>query len=121
MKRAKIRIVDTSDAAILQDAATAFISAWNGMADEDVLITFASPAQLFATLTPKRWDVLRQLQVDGPSTYRGLAAALGRDVKRVHEDTSTLIAWGLVQLNENGRIHVPFDVIHTEFDMRSAA
>jgi hypothetical protein len=27
----------------------------------------------------------------------------------------------LVSVNEEGRIHVPFDIIHTEFDLQSAA
>jgi len=72
-------------------------------------------------LTPKRWELLGKLQKLGPCTYRAIATAVGRDVKRVHEDASVLQEWGLVTVNAQGRIRVPFDIIHTEFDLRSAA
>jgi len=36
------------------------------------------------------------LQTTGPTTLRGLARELDRDVKRVHEDVSMLIKHGLV-------------------------
>ncbi len=51
--------------------------------------SFQSPAALFRVLTPVRWTVIEQLQALGPMSLRGLARALGRDVKSVHRDAST--------------------------------
>ncbi|TCU11033.1 hypothetical protein EV132_11929 [Rhizobium sullae] len=28
---------------------------------------------------------------------------------------------GLIEVNDEGRIHVPYDVIHADFDLRSVA
>ena len=120
MRTATIRIRKDDDA-VLRDAASAFVDAWrSGHAQGDVF-TFASPAQLFSVLTPKRWELIERLQGLGPSSLRGLARALGRDVKRVHEDAAALIAWGLVEKTAERRLTVPFDVIHADFDLRAAA
>ena len=43
-----------------------------------------------------------------------------RDVKRVHEDVAALIDVGLIEKTEHGRIHVPFDVIEADFELRAA-
>ena len=121
MKKAIIRIHALSDDDLLSEAGKGFVKAWNAPENSETLISFSSPSQLFAILTPKRWELLQKLQDVGPCTYRAIAAALGRDVKRVHDDAAVLQEWGLVTTNEQGRIHVPFDIIHTEFDLKSAA
>jgi len=120
MTTATIRIKRDDDAA-LNEAAKGFSAAWTSGEEQEHLFSFASAEQLFSVLAPKRWTLIETLQKLGPSTYRGLAAALSRDVKRVHEDTVPLIEWGLVEINDEGRIHVPYDVIHADFDLRSVA
>jgi predicted transcriptional regulator len=70
-----------------------------GMEDRQVGWRFAAirvPAALFRVLTAKRWELIERLQTTGPTTLRGLARELDRDVKRVHEDVSVLIKHGLV-------------------------
>ncbi len=120
MTTAIIRIHNDDDAALRQ-AGEGFVAAWNTGEAQDHVFSFSSPEQLFTVLSPKRWTLIEVLQKLGPSTYRALAAALSRDVKRVHEDTAALIEWGLVEINEEGRIHVPYDVIHADFALRSVA
>ncbi|WP_117194189.1 HVO_A0114 family putative DNA-binding protein [Rhizobium terrae] len=120
MTTATITIQRNDDAALRQ-AAEGFVTAWKTGKPQDHVFSFSSPEQLFTVLTPKRWTLIETLQKLGPSTYRTLAAALSRDVKRVHEDTAVLIEWGLVEVNENDRIHVPYEVIHADFDLRSVA
>jgi predicted transcriptional regulator len=83
--------------------------------------TFSSPAQLFSVISPKRWELIERLQHLGPSTIRGLARALERDVKRVHEDVTAMIDWGLVERQDDGLVHVPYSVIHAEFDLKAVA
>ncbi len=119
-REAHIRIRRDDDA-ILDESASSFKKTWKTGKAGPAVFTFSSPAQLFSTITPKRWELIERLQATGPSSIRGLARALGRDVKRVHEDIVALIDWGLVERIENGQVQVPFDVIHADFDLRAVA
>lgn len=120
MRTATIRVRKDDDA-VLQEAGAAFARAWRGGGGEPDSFTFSSPAQLFSVLTPKRWALIERLQGLGPSSLRGLARALERDVKRVHEDAAALLEWGLVERTADGRLHVPYEVIRADFDLRAAA
>ena len=81
----------------------------------------ASAAQLFSVISPKRWELIEHLQKIGPSSIRALARSLGRDVKRVHEDVVALADWGIIDRTAEGKVEVPFDVIHADFDLRAVA
>jgi len=120
MKKATIRIRRNTQTA-LKEMGERFVKAWKtGKSDGD-LLQFESPAALFRVLTAKRWELIERLQTTGPSTVRGLARELDRDVKRVHEDVSTLIKHGLVVRTADRKICVPYDVIHADFDLRAVA
>ena len=120
MKKVTIRIRRDTDAA-LKEMSKRFSKAWkSGKSGSDTL-QFESPAALFRVLTPKRWDVVERLQSLGPSSVRGLARELERDVKRVHEDVRALMVYGLIARGEDGAFHVPYDVIHADFDLRAVA
>jgi predicted transcriptional regulator len=120
MRKAIIQIRKDDDA-VIDEAARGFVRAWKTEKSDADVFTFSSPAQLFAVLTPKRWEMIERLQAIGSVSLRGLARALGRDVKRVHEDAAVLIDWGLIERTANRKIHVPFDIIHADFDIRAAA
>jgi predicted transcriptional regulator len=83
--------------------------------------TFSTPQQLFAVFSPKRWELMEKLQAVGPSSLRGLARTLGRDVKRVHQDVTALIAEGVIERNESNKLVVPFERIHVSFDLVNKA
>jgi predicted transcriptional regulator len=120
MKKATIRIRRETQTA-LKEMGERFVKAWKtGKSDGD-LLQFESPAALFRVLTAKRWELIERLQTTGPSTLRGLARELDRDVKRVHEDVSMLIKHGLVVRTADRKICVPYDVIHADFDLRAVA
>jgi predicted transcriptional regulator len=120
MKEAMIRIVNGDDA-ILEAAGVRFKQTWKTGKPGPAVFTFSSPAQLFSVITPKRWELVERLQHLGPSSIRGLARSLERDVKRVHEDVMAMVEWGLVERNAEGRVHVPYEVIHAAFDLKAAA
>jgi predicted transcriptional regulator len=65
--------------------------------------------------------LIEHLQKIGPQSVRGLARSLERDVKRVHEDVTSLIDWGIIERTEDGKVCVPFDVVHADFDLRAVA
>ncbi len=80
---------------------------------------FSSMKQLFGVFTPKRWELLEKLQAIGPSSLRGLARALGRDVKRVHEDAAVLLNEGVIERDAVGRLVVPFETIHIDITLKA--
>lgn len=120
MTEAIIRIVNDDDT-ILNEAAERFKKTWKSGKKEPAVFTFTSPAQLFSVISPKRWQLIEHLQHLGPSTIRGLARSLDRDVKRVHDDVTAMIDWGLVERNDEGLVHVPYSVILAVFDLRAVA
>ena len=122
MSRAVIEIREDADAAFRESVKRAKLATKSGIpADPLATFTFSSSAQLFSVFTPKRWELIERLQKIGASSVRGLARALGRDVRRVHDDVMAMIEWGIVERNEAGKVLVPFDVIHIDFDLKAAA
>jgi predicted transcriptional regulator len=59
-------------------------------------------------------------KIPAARSVRALAQRLQRDYKRVHEDVETLTELGLLQ-RDDGRVAATYDVIHADFDLRSAA
>ncbi|MGX5721836.1 HVO_A0114 family putative DNA-binding protein [Shinella zoogloeoides] len=122
MKRAHIQIRSDSEVLLAENLARAAEAARTGIPSDPVAtFTFSSPAQLFSVISPKRWELIEQLQKIGPSSIRALARSLDRDVKRVHEDVVALADWGIVDRTDDGKVEVPFDVIHADFDLRAVA
>lgn len=119
MRTATIRI--RTAATSLADARSGFLAAWNKGRYAGEHFDFESPAALFRVLTPKRWELIETLQKAGPLGVRALARALGRDVKRVHEDAMAMSEYGLVEKDADGKLVVPFGEIRADFVMRAAA
>jgi predicted transcriptional regulator len=115
-RTATIRI-DRDASAALERGAKRFVRAWQSGKDLGSHFSFESPEALFRSITPARWAVIERLQALGPSTLRGLARELERDVKAVHRDVHALVAIGLVRKDENGQLRVPFAGIYAEFDL----
>jgi len=112
-----IRPSDTSMAQLR----SGFVKAWKSAKYQGEYFEFESPAALFRTLSPKRWELVEALQRYGPIGLRELARKLVRDVKRVHEDVHLLIDVGLIEKTEEGKLCVPFGEIRAGFVLRSAA
>jgi predicted transcriptional regulator len=53
-------------------------------------------------MTPKRLELLRHVHRHPARSIRALAAALGRDYRRVHPDVEALAAAGLSDRDEHG-------------------
>ena len=120
MTKAVLRIRRDS-AAGLEEMGRRFAGTWkSGRPAAAHVFSFESPAALFRVLSPKRWELLERLQALGPTSVRGLARELERDVKRVHEDVGVLVEVGLVEKTAAGKIHVPYAVIEADFALRAA-
>jgi len=83
-----------------------FIDAWHRMErGEEVSekhIGFESWETMVRTLSPKRLELLRHLHRNPAKSIRGLAQALGRDYRRVHEDVEALELAGLLDRDNEG-------------------
>jgi predicted transcriptional regulator len=87
---------------------------------QEAFIGFASHEVMQKTLTPKRWELLKSLAGVGPVSIREAARRVGRDVKSVHGDVQALLKAGVLDREEDGRIHFPYDEIHVDFVLRAA-
>ena len=84
------------------------------------VLNFESPGQFFGQLTEKRWAVVSACQGKGERSVRELARALGRDVKRVHEDVVMLADLGLVERTESGGVFCTFGSMHIDMYLEAA-
>ncbi len=86
-----------------------FVSAWH-RAEQGLLradsaemhLGFATWEQMVRVLSPKRLQLLRHLHAHPARNVRQLAAALGRDYRRVHDDVQALETAGLLERDADG-------------------
>jgi predicted transcriptional regulator len=83
-------------------------------------ITFLSHEDLWSTLTANRWAILKALTGAGPLGVRELARRVGRDVKGVHNDTRALVAAGVIDKAEDGKLLFPYDEVRLELVLKAA-
>jgi predicted transcriptional regulator len=84
------------------------------------VLNFESPGQFFGQLTEKRWEIVHAAQGRGELPVRELARAVGRDVKRVHEDVVILAGLGLLERTENGGVICPYSSMHIDMYLKAA-
>ena len=117
MKERRLTITMQSD---WQDALRATGKSVKANTYQGEVLNFESPGQFFGQLTEKRWAVVRACQGKGDLTVRELARALGRDVKRVHDDVVILAELGLVERTEGGGVRCPFSSMHIDMTLEAA-
>ncbi len=104
----------------------AFIDAWK-KAEQNVSIEpieqlyFEDAATLLRVLSNQRLALLSTLRKIGPSSIRYLSKIMKRNYKNVHSDVTLLRKAGLIQLNDQSLVFVPWQKIHTEIDLMAAA
>ena len=76
-------------------------------------IGFETFDALARIMTPKRLDLLRHVHRQPARSIRALAAALGRDYRRVHADVEALAAAGLLDRDEHG-LHADYRTVKME-------
>jgi len=85
---------------------------------------FPSVEDLFRTIGGKRWEILQALAGQGETGVRELARRLHREVKSVHRDTESLVAGGVIEKTDQGKLVFPYSRIVLEplvFDSVDAA
>jgi predicted transcriptional regulator len=84
------------------------------------VLNFESPGHFFRQLTEKRWEIVRAMQGQGELSVRELARAVGRDVKRVHEDVVILAELGLLERTHGGGVLCPYASMHIDMYLKAA-
>lgn len=84
------------------------------------VLNFESPGHFFGQLSEKRWEIVRAAQGKGELSVRELARAVGRDVKRVHEDVVILAELGMLERTEGGGVICPYSSMHIDMYLKAA-
>jgi predicted transcriptional regulator len=95
-------------------------AAFAGQRQQD-RISFESFDLLWKVLAPNRLALVQLLTGAGPLTLREAARRAGRDVRAVHSDVHLLLRAGVLHKDEHGRIEFPYDAVHVDFTLKTAA
>jgi len=82
---------------------------------------FETPDDLFSTLTPGRWAILRALTGAGPLSLGETARRLGQDTQTLESDVRVLVKAGLLEQQGDGEVEFPFDAVHVDFMLQAAS
>lgn len=114
--------VDGHWQAALRQAGEQFKQAWKSGEYQGEFIGFASPALLFAALTPARWEIIDHLQKNqAPLDFGQAAKDFGRGLPELEADIRALLELGLLERQEDGKIVCPFGEIRAEFSLKRVA
>ncbi len=111
----------TIGVATIEEVKAQMKAAARGKGDAVPRFTFTSGEDLLRTLNANRWSLLEALAGTGPLGVRELARRVDRDVKGVHTDATALVDCGLLNKTEAGALHLPYDGVHVEFEVRAEA
>jgi len=87
-------------------------------ADQGAHLSFETVEQLWRTLSPKRWDILKAMTGQGELSIRDVARRVGRDVKAVHSDVTALVLAGVIERRARG-VCFPYDAVHVDFMLQA--
>ncbi len=89
--------------------------------EQDAHISFSSVDLLWQTMTRKRWELLKIMTGKGAISIRETSRLVERDVKSVHSDVHALLDAGVIQRTADGKIVFPYEAVHVDFMLTSAA
>ena len=106
----------------LEDALDRFEAAWHlasGRAARAPLavLSFTDLPLLMKSLTPARWELLRQLKAIGPASVFALSKHLKRDYKNVHTDVARLVELKLIEKAGDGQVSVSWQAVRAQLQL----
>jgi predicted transcriptional regulator len=103
-----------------EEVSKRFMRAWETGEPQGAHFGFLTLEDLWKTLAPKRWEILKAMTGAGPLAIREVARRVGRDVKAVHSDVHLLVRAGLLDRMSDGKVLFPYDEVHVEFVLKAA-
>ena|ERR1700712_706106 len=120
MKEVKLHVASVDD--FFDAAASAGRQVDQGLfSEQPEIVAFENMEVLLAVLTANRWQLLRRLRQQGPTSIRYLSQLLKRDYRAVHADVHALMAVGLIDRSDKGLICVHWERIIAEMAIDLAA
>lgn len=110
----------TLSVATRDDVSQRAMKAFDGQ-EQGSHISFPSVDLLWQTMTRKRWQLLKALTGEEAVSIREASRLVERDVKSVHGDVHALLDAGVIQKTTEGKIIFPYDAVHVDFLLTSAA
>jgi len=111
-----VRVASAADALDRFEAAWHLATGRKAPAPLEVL-SFADLPLLLKTLTPARWELLRELKKLGSVSVFALARHLKRDYKNVHTDVARLVELNLIERTEHSLVRVACEAIRAELKL----
>ncbi|WP_435176487.1 hypothetical protein [Halorussus sp. AFM4] len=75
--------------------------------DQPATVTFANAQQLSDVFNERTYTLLRVIRTEQPDSIRETARLVGRDMKNVHQELTTLEALGIIRFDEDGQSKRP--------------
>jgi predicted transcriptional regulator len=75
--------------------------------DEPATVRFPNESRLTEVFNERTYTLIRVIRDETPESIRETARFVGRDVKNVHEELTTLEALGVIRFEEAGRAKRP--------------
>ncbi|OLZ39697.1 hypothetical protein A6E15_01275 [Natrinema saccharevitans] len=75
--------------------------------DRPATVTVANEQQLSDVFNERTYALLRVIRDENPESIREMARVVGRDVKNVHEELTTLEALGIIRFDDDGQSKRP--------------
>jgi predicted transcriptional regulator len=104
----------------IDDMGRRFVDAWHRAERSELTpenaerhVGFENFETFAQVMTPKRLALLRHVHRHPARSIRALAAALGRDYRRVHADVEALAGAGLLDRDEQG-LHADYQMVKME-------
>ena len=110
----------TIDVATLSDSLADAVLAMDTGTARKPRYSFSSPTTLMRTLGGKRYELIQCLSGAGPVTIREAARRAERDVKAVHSDVQALLACGVLDKTDDGKIVFAYDAVNVNFMLKAA-
>ena len=85
--------------------------------EADFHVSFRKAKKLFGALTPQRLATLHRLKKLGPMSIYALAKKMKRHYSNVYKDIKALKKIGLVELDPERRVFVPWDSVEISFPL----
>lgn len=101
--------VTIGDGETLYEAGLEAIRALEGgePVEQPATLTFADEEQLSDVFNERTYTLLRVVREEEPGSIRETARMVGRDVKNVHQELTTLEALGIIRFDERGQAKRP--------------
>jgi predicted transcriptional regulator len=110
------------DVQTLDESHADFVRSWETQNfDPTPRISFVSYELMHKILAPNRMTIIQAMTGAGRLSIREVARRVNRDFKGVHTDVTALINNGIVEKSEDGKVVFPYDDIHFDFRISSAA